>query len=126
MRGIFIGRRRQRGHGVGGFFRSILRTATPLLKEGAKYIARKSMRTGVGVVEDILEGQDPRSALRKRMLRMRDDVKRDGIRKIRRMTGRGRISRKKKKKEKKKKNRKRKSKVKCTSRHDVIDKFFTI
>ena len=54
----------QRGHGLGGLFGSLFRaavpvfkgTVAPMLKRGAKAVAREALSTGVGVAGDMLDG----------------------------------------------------------------------
>jgi hypothetical protein len=61
---FFNGPAYQRGRGLGGLFGKIFRAAVPLLKgtvapmlkTGAKAVAKEALRTGVGVAGDMLEG----------------------------------------------------------------------
>ena len=46
----FQGMRFQRGHGLGGMFKGLLRLATPLLKKGAVELGKTSLRTGLSAL----------------------------------------------------------------------------
>ncbi|MCG8430357.1 MAG: hypothetical protein MJA29_04215 [Candidatus Omnitrophica bacterium] len=55
----------QRGHGLGGIFRALMRVASPIfhsaaptLKAGAKAIAKDALRTGAEIASDALLGRD--------------------------------------------------------------------
>ena len=63
---VFSGATTQRGHGIGGFFSSLLKGAMPLLKSGAKNIGRELLSTGVNVAKDLLNGEQPKKALKRR------------------------------------------------------------
>lgn len=60
----FKGPAHQRGHGLGGLFGKLFRaavpvfrnTVSPMLKRGAKAVAREALNTGVGVASDMLDG----------------------------------------------------------------------
>jgi hypothetical protein len=60
----FKGATHQRGHGLGGLFAKLFRaavpvfknTVSPMLKKGAKAVAREALKTGVGVASDLLDG----------------------------------------------------------------------
>lgn len=57
----FQGRLRQNGYGLGGIFSALARSALPFLKKHAmpilKRAGRGAIRTGVQVLEDVLEGK---------------------------------------------------------------------
>jgi hypothetical protein len=70
----FKGPAHQRGHGLGGIFGRLFRaavpvfknTVSPLLKRGAKAVAKEALRTGVGVATDLLDGGSARQSVEKR------------------------------------------------------------
>lgn len=72
---VFMGRRRQRGHGIGsvisGAFKSLLPAAGNLLKSlGSKLVTNvgsKALSTGANIATDILAGKRPSDALRSRL-----------------------------------------------------------
>ena len=47
----------QRGHGIGGFFAKLFRSAMPFLMSGAKTIGKEALRTGTMVANDMLSGE---------------------------------------------------------------------
>lgn len=61
----YIGPSHQRGHGLGGIFASlfkaampVLKSVAPVLKRGAKAVAREAITTGAQVATDALAGED--------------------------------------------------------------------
>ena len=58
---VYAGRRRQRGYGLGGLFSSLF--AAPLLKQGLKTVGKQALRTGAGVLGDVLEGRQFKESL---------------------------------------------------------------
>ena len=92
---VFRGSRMQRGYGLGGFFASMFRRAIPLLKSGGKYILKKAARTGMNSMRDIANGIEPRTAVKRRIAEVSDEMLDDVKRKIRqKLTGGGRIKKK--------------------------------
>ena len=55
---IYRGGRRQRGHGIGGVFKSLFRSAMPFIKEGGKIVAKNAVNYGANVLADISQGED--------------------------------------------------------------------
>ena len=53
----FAGAQYQRGHGLGSLFRSLLRSAMPLIKRGAVALGKGALKTGVRIADDVLSGQ---------------------------------------------------------------------
>lgn len=45
----------QRGYGIGGLFRSLIRTATPMLKKGLISVGQKALSAGADALSDIQE-----------------------------------------------------------------------
>ena len=62
----FHGARFQRGYGLGSIFRGLFRWAVPLLQQGAKMLGRKALQTGVSVAQDVLAGENVKTATKKR------------------------------------------------------------
>lgn len=101
---VFRGSRFQRGHGLGSLFSSLLRGALPLLKTGAKYIGKRALSTGMKTAEDIMRGENPKEAFKKRLLMEGEDMLNDVSRftkkrkrRNRNMKGRGKSTTKPKK-----------------------------
>ena len=70
----FKGPTHQRGHGLGGIFGRLFRaaipvfknTVSPLIKRGAKAVAREALTTGVGVASDLLDGGNLQESIERR------------------------------------------------------------
>ena len=61
----FHGARFQRGYGLGSIFRGLFRWAVPHLKQGAKMLGKKALQTGVNVAQDVLAGENLKTAVAK-------------------------------------------------------------
>ena len=61
----FHGARFQRGYGLGSIFKGLFRWAMPHLQRGAKVIGRKALQTGVNVAQDVLCGDNIKTAISK-------------------------------------------------------------
>ena len=66
----FRGPAYQRGHGLGGIFRALMRVATPIfrsaapiVKAGAKEVARDAIRAGAEIANDAISGRDIGSSI---------------------------------------------------------------
>ena len=62
----FHGARFQRGYGLGSIFKSLFRWVTPHLRQGAKVLGKKALQTGVNVAQDVLGGENFKTAATKR------------------------------------------------------------
>lgn len=74
----FVGSRNQRGHGLGGLFRSVLRVAVPFIKRAAvpllkrtaktalKAAGRQALTSGAAIAEDLMAGRSFKTAVRAR------------------------------------------------------------
>ena len=62
----FHGARFQRGYGLGSIFRGLFRWAVSHLQEGAKMLGKKVFQTGVDVAQDVLAGENLKTATKKR------------------------------------------------------------
>ena len=57
----------QRGHGLGGLFRTLAKSALPLLKQGAAYLTRRALNATADMTDDVLkDGTNIRHAAKKR------------------------------------------------------------
>ena len=63
----FLGARFQRGYGLGSIFRGLFCWAVPHLQQGAKMLGKKALQTGVIVVQDVLAGENLKTATKKRV-----------------------------------------------------------
>lgn len=59
---VYRGRPFQNGHGFGGALLGLMRSATPLLKNMGKTL----LRAGVGVAEDLMDGQSFKTSVKSR------------------------------------------------------------
>ena len=65
---VFVGSRHQRGHGLGSVLEGIFhRFVIPLFKTHNKALARDALRTGVNVVEDVLDGRTLKESVKRRV-----------------------------------------------------------
>ena len=62
----FHGARFQRGYGLGSIFKGLFRWAMPHLQQGAKMLGKKALQTGVDVAQDVLAGENLKTATKKR------------------------------------------------------------
>ena len=62
----FHGTRIQRGYGLGGILRGMFNWLLPHAKTAAKTIGNEALRTGVGVTQDVMQGQDFQSSIKSR------------------------------------------------------------
>jgi hypothetical protein len=53
----FHGARNQRGYGIGSIFRGLYRWAIPHLYSGIKAVGQRALKEGVGVAQDVLNGE---------------------------------------------------------------------
>ena len=90
---FFQGAAHQRGHGLGGLFGKLFRaaipvfknTVVPVLKRGAKAVAREALTTGVGVASDMLDGGSGVESLQRRLPDAGKRLGNKGVRQLSRM-----------------------------------------
>ena len=58
----------QRGYGLGGLFRGLMRAVTPHIKQGLKQVGKRALQTGLQVMSDVSEGKNLKSSLKERAL----------------------------------------------------------
>lgn len=86
----------QRGYGLGGMFRSFFRTAAPLLKSGIKAIGKQLFHGGVGLVNDISQGQDFKGSAKRRFKEVGKALTDKAATKVKNMIGSGKRNKKRK------------------------------
>ncbi len=64
---VYVGTHYQRGHELGGIFGSVFMSAVPLLKRGAKTLGRESLKTGLNLASEVMEGQNVTKAGKSRL-----------------------------------------------------------
>ena len=62
----FHGARFQRGYGLGSIFKGLFRWAMPHLQQSAKMLGKRALQTGVQVAQDVLGGENVKTATKKR------------------------------------------------------------
>lgn len=65
---VFRGRRYQRGHGLGNVLRGVARTVLPIVLPAMKQVGRQALRSGYGVVRDVMGGRNLKRSLQNRAM----------------------------------------------------------
>lgn len=80
---VYIGSPNQRGHGIGSFLGGLFRRIIPLLKQGAQTVGKEALRSGVNIVNDIVEsGVRPKEAFKTRLRESGQNLKHKAEEKI--------------------------------------------
>ena len=56
----------QKGYGLGGIFKGILKSVTPKLKKSLAYVGKRALKTGLESLGDVAAGGNLKSSLKKR------------------------------------------------------------
>lgn len=108
---VFVGgTHSQKGNGIGSVLSGLARWAMPFLFKGARYLGNQAVSTGEKIYEDVLSGQNVKTAAKRRFYETVDGIKGqlgNGI-KRRRTTRKKVISTKKPKKVGSRKNTRKK------------------
>jgi hypothetical protein len=64
---VITGGRFQRGHGMGSIFGGLFKAAMPLLKSGAKTLGRETLKTGLNIAGDVVQGKNLKQAAKTRL-----------------------------------------------------------
>lgn len=86
----------QKGYGLGGVFRRLFRAALPFLVKGGKAVGKEALITGTKVVNDVLSGENFKSATTKRTKEAGKGLARKAINHVQSMIGKGKYKRKRK------------------------------
>ena len=78
-------RRFQSGSGIGSILSSVLRFALPIAKKTGKYLAKRTLNTLGGMAHDILEGESPKQATKRRAESMFENIQTDARSKLSKM-----------------------------------------
>lgn len=54
---VFRAQPMQRGHGIGGLFKGLMRVAMPLLKKGLLFAGKRALTAGANVLQDVSENK---------------------------------------------------------------------
>lgn len=57
---------RQRGAGIGGIFKGLLRTVTPMMKRGLTNLGKRALNAGVDVIDDYQSGVGLKQSIKNR------------------------------------------------------------
>ncbi|GBM67577.1 hypothetical protein AVEN_73706-1 [Araneus ventricosus] len=106
----------QKGYGLGGIFRRFFRAARPFLVKGGKALGKEALVTGTNVVNDVVSGEDIKTATKRRSKEAGKNLARKAIGKVQSMMGRGKYKRKRKQQK-----RIISSKVRKTRGRDIFD-----
>ena len=77
VRVYYRGSRMQRGHGLGSFLGSIVKS--PIVKKGLAYAAKTALNTGEDIVSNLVAGQDLKTAAKTGFNKQRDIQKRRAV-----------------------------------------------
>lgn len=86
----------QKGYGLGGLFRSFFRAAAPFFKSGVKAIGKQVFHRGVDLVNDISQGQDFKTAAKRRFKEAGKNLTDQAAVKVKTMIGSGKTHKKRK------------------------------
>src|SRR5712671_6941557 len=76
---IFRGTRYQKGHGLGNVFAKLFRHATPLFKRGVSYVGKQALNSGRHIVQDVFAGSTLRTAARRQLKLVGDELVDDAV-----------------------------------------------
>lgn len=62
---VFVGRRYQRGHGIGSMLSGLFRKVVPFIKDNVKNIGMNLLRTGTDIAQDMIQGKKFKEAARR-------------------------------------------------------------
>jgi len=100
--------RKQRGGGIGSFFRGLFRFVKPLLFSGAKAVGKEALKTGSNIITDILN-KEPEQPVGDIFKSRFTEAKGNLEQKIKKMTGSGlRLKRKRQSKKSQSQSKRRK------------------
>lgn len=86
----------QRGYGLGGIFRRLFRSALPFLIRGAKTVGKEALLAGTRVANDVLSGENLKSAAKQRTRESGRTLAQKAVIKAQSMLGSGKHKKKRK------------------------------
>lgn len=63
----FVGRKYQRGHGIGNMLSGLMKSAIPLLKKSGKSVGKHLLSAGMNIATDVLSGKNIKESSKKRL-----------------------------------------------------------
>ena len=79
---IYAGAKYQQGYGIGSIFGSLLKSALPIIKRGAKSLGKTAIKTGLNVVKDGLSGKNIKQSLKTNLKRAGTEILTNSINNI--------------------------------------------
>ena len=64
----------QKGYGLGGVFKGIMRSVAPKLKQGLAYVGKRALKTGLESLGDVAAGGNLKSSLKRKALHNLDEI----------------------------------------------------
>lgn len=92
----YQGARLQKGSGLGGIFRRMLRFAFPLFKSGVKAVGKQVLRSGVDIANDYVQGKDIKTSAKEKIKEAGKLLTDKAASKVKTMIGSGRNKRRRK------------------------------
>ncbi len=86
----FQGYAHQKGHGIGGIFRGLMRMVIPIAKQAGKAIGRRALKTAANVAGDVAHGHSLEGAIKRRAGQTVKRAAKQGRRRLQRGKGLGR------------------------------------
>jgi len=79
---VFHGGRFQKGYGLGSFFKSLARSAIPLIQRGAKTIGKTALSTGMNIARDVMAGDNLSTSAKSQLKAAAGQLKRKALSQI--------------------------------------------
>ena len=95
----------QRGYGLGGLLGGLFRSAMPVLKKGAMAVGREALQSGIDIAQDVMRGQNVKTAAKKRIKTAGRNMGRKALNKLQKGKGRGKQNLKPQKRGKKRRRK---------------------
>ena len=92
---VFYGGRFQRGYGLGSFFKSLARSAVPLIQKGAKAVGKTALNAGMNLARDVMAGSNVKESAKSQLAPASGQLKRKALNELTSQTGSGNKRRKK-------------------------------
>ena len=79
----------QYGHGFGSLFKSMGRMVTPLIGKAVRYAGKTGLETGIGLLSDVLSGENVKTAAKRRASEAFQQTKQDALEAVKRRRRQG-------------------------------------
>ena len=74
----------QYGRGFGSLFKSVARVVTPLASKALRYTAKRGLETRIGLLSDVLSGENVKTAAKRRASEAFQQTKQDALEAVKR------------------------------------------